>query len=232
MLFVNGIPVATVELKTDFTQSIGNAVNQYRFDRSPAGEPLFGFAKRSLVHFVVSNSEVRMTTKLAGPATRFLPFNKEPMRARGTRRIRTGRHPRTFGRKSCSATHGCSCWGRSCTCRSKSMSTPTQGRRRRRRRCCSAVPPVASRHPTGRDGTGRGAGKPLPGAAFGGVGEKRTRSPGSLTASPSSTTSRTRGCSTRSWSSQTGRCWTSSCRRRSASSRSRPGCAVDHEGCG
>ncbi len=76
VLFVNGIPVATVELKTDFTQVIGNAVNQYRFDRSPVGEPLFGFAKRSLVHFVVSNSEVRMTTKLAGPKTRFLPFNK------------------------------------------------------------------------------------------------------------------------------------------------------------
>jgi len=76
VLFVNGIPVATIELKTDFTQAIGNAVDQYRFDRSPAGEPLFGFAKRSLVHFVVSNSEVRMTTRLAGAATRFLPFNK------------------------------------------------------------------------------------------------------------------------------------------------------------
>ncbi|MEV5042054.1 type I restriction endonuclease subunit R [Microbacterium sp. LMI1x-1-1.1] len=76
VLFVNGIPVATIELKTDFTQAIGNAVDQYRFDRSPAGEPLFGFAKRSLVHFVVSNSEVRMTTRLADAATRFLPFNK------------------------------------------------------------------------------------------------------------------------------------------------------------
>lgn len=76
VLFVNGIPVATIELKTDFTQAIGNAVDQYRFDRSPAGEPLFGFAKRSLMHFVVSNSEVRMTTRLAGAATRFLPFNK------------------------------------------------------------------------------------------------------------------------------------------------------------
>lgn len=76
VLFVNGIPVATIELKTDFTQPIGNAVAQYQFDRNPAGEPLFGFAKRSLVHFVVSNSEVRMTTKLAGAATRFLPFNK------------------------------------------------------------------------------------------------------------------------------------------------------------
>lgn len=76
VLFVNGIPVATVELKTDFTQPIGNAVNQFRFDRNPAGEPLFAFAKRSLVHFVVSNNEVRMTTKLAGASTRFLPFNK------------------------------------------------------------------------------------------------------------------------------------------------------------
>ncbi|WP_460775104.1 type I restriction endonuclease subunit R [Microbacterium sp. GXF7504] len=76
VLFINGIPVATIELKTDFTQSIGNAVAQYQFDRNPAGEPLFGFARRSLVHFVVSNSEVRMTTKLAGPKTRFLPFNR------------------------------------------------------------------------------------------------------------------------------------------------------------
>jgi len=76
VLFVNGIPVATVELKTDFTQPISNAVDQYRFDRNPAGEPLFAFAKRSLVHFVVSNNEVRMTTKLAGAGTRFLPFNQ------------------------------------------------------------------------------------------------------------------------------------------------------------
>ncbi|MGV2900521.1 type I restriction endonuclease subunit R [Microbacterium sp. AGC62] len=76
VLFVNGIPVATVELKTDFTQPISNAVTQYRFDRNPAGEPLFAFAKRSLVHFVVSNNEVQMTTKLAGAGSRFLPFNQ------------------------------------------------------------------------------------------------------------------------------------------------------------
>ena len=76
VLFVNGIPVATVELKTDFTQPIANAVDQYRFDRATAGEPLFAFGRRSLVHFAVSNSEVRMTTKLAGDTTRFLPFNR------------------------------------------------------------------------------------------------------------------------------------------------------------
>lgn len=76
VLFVNGIPVATVELKTDFTQPLVNAENQYRFDRSVANEPLFGFGSGALAHFVVSNSEVKMTTKLAGPKTRFLPFNR------------------------------------------------------------------------------------------------------------------------------------------------------------
>lgn len=80
-LFLNGIPVATVELKTDFTQSITDAIDQYRFDRLPRpkgqnAEPLLSFPNGALVHFAVSNSEVHMATKLAGPATRFLPFNK------------------------------------------------------------------------------------------------------------------------------------------------------------
>ncbi|MHB1702452.1 MAG: type I restriction endonuclease subunit R, partial [Acidobacteriaceae bacterium] len=80
-LFSNGIPVATMELKTDFTQSIDDAVDQYRFDRNPkpkgqAAEPLLLFPSGALVHFAVSNLEVRMTTRLEGAATRFLPFNK------------------------------------------------------------------------------------------------------------------------------------------------------------
>src|ERR1035437_414430 len=80
VLFVNGIPVATSELKTDFTQSITDAVDQYRFDRNPrpkgqAPEPLLSFPNGALVHFAVSNSEVKMVTKLVGPATDFLPFN-------------------------------------------------------------------------------------------------------------------------------------------------------------
>jgi type I restriction enzyme R subunit len=80
VLFLNGLPVATVELKTDFTQSITDAVDQYRFDRHPrpkgrSPEPLLCFPSGALVHFAVSNSEVMMTTQLAGPATRFLPFN-------------------------------------------------------------------------------------------------------------------------------------------------------------
>jgi type I restriction enzyme R subunit len=81
VLFLNGIPVATAELKTDFTQRVEDAVDQYRFDRLPqskghAPEPLLSFPRGALVHFAVSNSEVYMTTKLAGPATVFLPFNQ------------------------------------------------------------------------------------------------------------------------------------------------------------
>jgi type I restriction enzyme R subunit len=80
VLFLNGIPVATVELKTDFTQSIEDAVEQYRTDRDPnakgrAREPLLSFAAGPLVHFAVSHREVRMTTKLEGAKTTFLPFN-------------------------------------------------------------------------------------------------------------------------------------------------------------
>lgn len=81
VLFLNGIPVATVELKTDFTQSIGDAIDQYRFDRLPKAKgqsavSLLSFPNGALVHFAVSSREVHMVTKLDGPATRFLPFNQ------------------------------------------------------------------------------------------------------------------------------------------------------------
>lgn len=81
VLFLNGIPVATAELKTDFTQGIGDAIDQYRLDRLPrpkgqAAEPLLSFPGGALVHFAVSNREVHMATRLDGPATTFLPFNQ------------------------------------------------------------------------------------------------------------------------------------------------------------
>lgn len=81
VLFLNGIPVATAELKTDNTQSIEDAVYQYKKDRQPkpAGqkpEPLLTFPRGALVHFALSNREVRMATKLEGFGTFFLPFNQ------------------------------------------------------------------------------------------------------------------------------------------------------------
>jgi len=81
VLFVNGIAVATAELKSDFTQSVQDAVDQYRSDRHPQPkggqiEPLLSFPGGALVHFAVSQTEVMTTTRLAGPPTRFLPFNR------------------------------------------------------------------------------------------------------------------------------------------------------------
>jgi len=81
VIFLNGLPVATAELKSDFTQSVGDAIDQYRYDRDPqpkglSAEPLLSFPGGALVHFAVSHSEVHMTTRLAGKATGFLPFNQ------------------------------------------------------------------------------------------------------------------------------------------------------------
>jgi type I restriction enzyme R subunit len=76
VLFLNGIPIATCELKTDFTQNIQDAIIQYKKTRIPKNESLLEFKKRCLVHFAVSCNEVYMTTKLNGNKTFFLPFNK------------------------------------------------------------------------------------------------------------------------------------------------------------
>ena|GEM_PF-7101 len=75
-LSVNGIPVATLELKNPMTgQNVEDARRQYKQDRDPR-EPIFEFKRRTLVHFAVDTEAVLMTTRLAGSATHFLPFNK------------------------------------------------------------------------------------------------------------------------------------------------------------
>lgn len=75
-LSVNGIPIASVELKNPMTgQTVEHALRQYRNDRDPR-EPIFEFKRRMLVHFAADTDTVFMTTRLAGQATHFLPFNK------------------------------------------------------------------------------------------------------------------------------------------------------------
>lgn len=72
---LNGIPVATFELKNPLTgQTTENAVKQYKFDRNPKTQ-LLQFNRRALVHFAVDPNTVQMTTKLKGKDTRFFPFN-------------------------------------------------------------------------------------------------------------------------------------------------------------
>ena len=82
VLFINGLPVATLELKSEFKQAVERAIQQYRTTRlakdpeTGKPEPLLTFKRGALVHFAVSQYEVYMATKLTGADTRFLPFNK------------------------------------------------------------------------------------------------------------------------------------------------------------
>lgn len=75
-LSLNGIPIATLELKNPLTgQTVEDARRQYTQDRD-ARESIFEFKRRTMVHFAVDTESVLMTTRLAGTATHFLPFNK------------------------------------------------------------------------------------------------------------------------------------------------------------
>lgn len=82
VLFVNGLPVVTMELKSEFKQQFDNAVQQYKKTRLPVdpvtrkAEPLLTFKRGALVHFAVGQLEVSMATKLDGEKTYFLPFNR------------------------------------------------------------------------------------------------------------------------------------------------------------
>lgn len=82
VLFVNGLPIATLELKSEFKQAVHKAIKQYKTTRYPIDpatkkpEPLITFKRGALVHFAVSQYEVYMATRLEGDDTYFLPFNK------------------------------------------------------------------------------------------------------------------------------------------------------------
>lgn len=76
VLSINGLPLATIELKNHFTgQAVRDAIEQYKTSRDPK-ELLFQFKKRALVHFTLDPDEVYFTTKLDSAGTRFFPFNK------------------------------------------------------------------------------------------------------------------------------------------------------------
>ena len=75
-LFVNGLPIITMELKNNLTgQTYKHAIEQYKNDRSPTGEPLFR-PGRCAAHFALDDSQAHFCTELAGKDSFFLPFNK------------------------------------------------------------------------------------------------------------------------------------------------------------
>ncbi len=83
VISLNGIPVATIELKNHFTgQSTNNAKKQFVTTRDNR-ESLFAFKKRSLVHFAVDDEDIFMTTKIDGNKTYWLPFNKGDNKGKG-----------------------------------------------------------------------------------------------------------------------------------------------------
>ena len=76
VLFLNGLPLVTVELKNSYTgQTVENAVRQYQVDRQPEGEVLLA-PKRCAVHFAMDDHAVRMCTELKGEKSWFLPFDR------------------------------------------------------------------------------------------------------------------------------------------------------------
>lgn len=82
VLFLNGLPIFTVELKNQLTnQTVWDAIQQYKVDRDPK-EKLLAF-NRCFTHFAVDTEEVFMTTQLKGLATTFLPFNKSKNNSSG-----------------------------------------------------------------------------------------------------------------------------------------------------
>ncbi len=123
VLFVNGLPVATIELKTTFTQSVTEAIEQYQKKRLPVDpvshkrEPLLAFGARALVHFAMDDDEVWMTTNLRGADTYFLPFNKGDRGEQATRSTPASQRRPTCGRRSCSGTRGLTSSASSCTYR-------------------------------------------------------------------------------------------------------------------
>ncbi|MEM9405159.1 MAG: type I restriction endonuclease [Acidobacteriota bacterium] len=93
-LFLNGVPIVTVELKNAMTgQKVGHAIRQYKKDRDPKA-PIFrwkGGAKRALVHFAVDTDEAFMATRLEGGRTFFLPFNRGDHGGKGNPAV-AGKH--------------------------------------------------------------------------------------------------------------------------------------------
>lgn len=82
VFFINGIPVATAEVKTEFTQTVEDGIKEYQERRKPVEpgtgrkNPLLLFKRGAVVHFVVSEKEVWMCTNLEPKVPKFLPFNK------------------------------------------------------------------------------------------------------------------------------------------------------------
>lgn len=95
VIFVNGLPLFTIELKNQFTgQNVINAISQYKTDRDQK-EKLLSF-KRCLTHFAVDTEQAYMTTRLVGLSTYFLPFNKGNKGSSGNPEAAVGKYKTSY----------------------------------------------------------------------------------------------------------------------------------------
>lgn len=100
VLFVNGLPFASIEAKNIPTgTSFKEAEHQYRHDRSPTREPLLTFKRGALIHLALDEDNVSMTTRLQNSKTRFLPFNRGRDNGAGNPDV-DGDHPIAYLYKS------------------------------------------------------------------------------------------------------------------------------------
>ena len=173
-LFVNGIPVATAELKNPLTgQSVEDAKAQYRRDRDPRE---LIFAKRTLAHFAVDPDLVFVTTRLAGAQTRFLPFNMGSRRAGRLRRRRQPaerrwRLPHVLPVAADLAAGQLAGTAAAVPARAEPEGEDWQARPARERADLPALPPVARRPGAGRARRAPRCRAQLPRRALGGLGQ-------------------------------------------------------------
>ena len=191
VFFVNGLPVATAELKTDFTQTVTDAITQYKTSRLPK-DPAPGRSSRCSSPVPARWCTSRCPTtrlddhQLAGDDTHFLPFN------RGTEDGGAGNPLNPTGSKSAYLWERVlqrDAWlnilGRLMYIKHESTVDPISRQDHpSRRSAVPAIPPVGGRHRTDRRGhRGRGR-EALPDPAFGGLGQDQLASPGPRTGWP------------------------------------------------
>ncbi len=200
-LFVNGIPVATAELKNPLThQTVEHAKHQYRTDRDPTNVTL---GRRALVHFAVDPNLVEMTTRLAGPKTRFLPFNRGNAGGAGNAPDPTGHRTRYLWEEVWARDAWLDLLGR--FIHVEPGEGPTHAAKLKARLGhLPALPPVGRRPPARGDRPRRGAGPPLPRPALGGLGQEQHHRLARPSAHVAPRRPTTRRSSTRSSSSPTG----------------------------
>ena len=221
VLFLNGIPIFTAELKNPLNgQDVEDAIRQYKTDRDPR-EPLLAYG-RCLAHFAVDPDLVYVTTQLAGPKTRFLPFNQGKFGGAGNPPV-----PPTRKRLRDRLPLGGDLGARQRARPRAPVHPRGRGGGREGAQDRQALPhlpalPAARLRAQARDRRARdGRGAALPDPA---LGRQRQELHHRLARAPARrrcTTPATGASSTRSWSSPTGACSTASSRPRCASSSRR-----------